>query len=625
MRVSQFINILLLFIFSLSVNAALARTDSYRCTWRDNPSTTMVVAWNQLSGNAPKLFYDVVDYEQQTEFYQYSKTPDRVIFYKSMNNHFVRLTGLSPNTVYYFVIQDSEGVSQRYSFKTAPDHMDEPLSIIAGGDSRNHRTSRRNANTLVSKLRPHVVFFGGDMTGGDSGSEWVEWMSDWQLTIAEDGRITPIVAARGNHEASNKSIINLFDVPNDGVYFALNFGGGLLRAYTLNSLIPSGGAQAEWLRKDLSNNMHTQWRMAQYHYPIRPHTRVKKDRNNQLENWATLFHKHKVKLVVECDGHVVKTTYPIRPSRETGSDQGFIRDDENGTVYIGEGCWGAPIRRNNDDKAWTRSSGSFNQFKWIFVRRDYIEARTIKTDNAEMVDAVDPYNIFQIPNGLNVWNPSSGDVIMIPHQGEGVSQIPVSYNSNGNTNWTARAPFEVVNFETEWIGGDVYIQWTARHETVSNSYEIQKSMDGQNYTTISSIRPQLQAQKENNYKLIDRNQDGNDITSYRLKTINAAGNITYLKPSKKITVAHNDWHSASEILPDPNTGLLRVKYKLSKPGDVTIRMVNYHQKEVTTSRYIDQGVGNYLKSIDMKAIPRGRYFLVIQNGEAVVSRFQIRH
>ena len=35
------------------------------------------------------------------------------------------------------------------------------------------------------------------MTGGDSNREWKEWLDDWQLTIGQDGRMTPIVPARG--------------------------------------------------------------------------------------------------------------------------------------------------------------------------------------------------------------------------------------------------------------------------------------------------------------------------------------------------------------------------------------------------------------------------------------------
>ena len=240
-----------------------------------------------------------------------------------------------------------------------------------------------------------------------------EWFDDWQLTIGSDGRVFPIIPARGNHEANNATLVNCFDVPSPNVYYALSLGGNLLRLYTLNTQIPGGGEQRDWLGRDLQANQRAIWRMAQYHQAIRPHNAAKQEREELIVQWATLFHKFKVQLVMESDAHVVKTTWPIRPSREAGSHEGFIRDDLRGTIYMGEGGWGAPLRANDDPKPWTRSYGRFNQFKWIFVDRDKIEVRTIKTEGSTRVAEVSPDNIFEPPYGLVIWSPKEGDVVRI--------------------------------------------------------------------------------------------------------------------------------------------------------------------------------------------------------------------
>ena len=360
----------------------MGKVERLRCMWREDPTTTMVIGWDQTAGSNPVLYYTAKNRGGDMTAYAATQTPDRVIVIKGMNNHFVRLKGLRPGTTYYFKIKDSQGSTAVHSFQTAPASPYSRLSIIAGGDSRNHREARISANKIVGKLRPHFVLFGGDMTSADVDKEWLDWFDDWQHTISEDRRLTPIVVARGNHEYSNKTLIDLFDVQTIDLYYAHTFGTDMLRIYTLNSLIPSGGKQQAWLMKDLEKNDYIQWKMAQYHHTIRPHTKRKPEKNEMLLNWATLFYKYQVQLVVESDAHVVKTTYPIKPSRAAGSHEGFIRDDELGTVYVGEGCWGAPLRNNDDPKPWTRASGSFNQFKWIFVDREKIEVRTIQTDGA---------------------------------------------------------------------------------------------------------------------------------------------------------------------------------------------------------------------------------------------------
>ncbi|MEL6719538.1 MAG: hypothetical protein AAFP82_12550, partial [Bacteroidota bacterium] len=42
----------------LYANLISAATDKYRCMWRDDPSSTMVVGWNQISGERTVLYYD---------------------------------------------------------------------------------------------------------------------------------------------------------------------------------------------------------------------------------------------------------------------------------------------------------------------------------------------------------------------------------------------------------------------------------------------------------------------------------------------------------------------------------------------------------------------------------------
>jgi hypothetical protein len=401
-------------LLNLLAITAFGRVDKIRVVWQGNASTSATIAWNQVSGSEPVLLFDVNDHGKSADDYTLSKQPDRTQLAEEMNNHFVRLENLHPNTTYFFLIKDSEGTSQRFFFTSAPNSPDRRLSIIAGGDSRNHRDARQDANILVAKLRPHCVMFGGDFTENDYPNEWKEWFDDWQLSIAEDGRVTPIIVTRGNHEYSNKTLIDLFDMQAIGGYYATTLGGDLVRIYTLNTLIPVGGDQRDWLENDLrAYGSKYHWRIGQYHHPMRPHTARKSEKNDQVTNWAPLFLKYNVQMMVECDAHVVKSTYPIRADNGPGSDEGFVRDNENGTVYIGEGCWGAPLRSNDDDKSWTRASGSFNQFNWIFIDKEKIEIRTIQTDGAGRVANIDPKNIFKAPIGLRIWSPPTGDVITI--------------------------------------------------------------------------------------------------------------------------------------------------------------------------------------------------------------------
>jgi hypothetical protein len=420
----------------LGLSPAQAATDYFRLSWRDNPSTTMVVGWRQNGGTSPVVHYGPVDYGTTYASYPFSATPARTTTAKGMTHNFARLTGLSPDTAYYFVVRDSSGVSSRMWFRTAPS-IAKDFSFVAGGDSRNNRTPRQQANQMVAKLRPLFVLFGGDYTDGNTNTEWSEWFADWQMTKSSDGRMYPIVAARGNHD-DNLSLVDMFDIPSANVYYTLDIGGGFMRLYTLNSEITAGGTQGTWLANDLAANSAVKWKVAHYHKPMYPHESAKAENTALYSAWAQPFYDYAMSLVVECDSHCVKTTWPVRPTGNTASASAFTRDDAKGTVYVGEGCWGAPLRTADDSKSYTRNSGSFNMLMWVHAREDRMELRTITVANVANVGSVSDSSPFTLPTNLSVWSPSNGSVItMYPRS---------SSPTNANPTVTLTAPTAGASF-----------------------------------------------------------------------------------------------------------------------------------------------------------------------------------
>jgi len=395
------------------------RADFYRVSWRDDPATAAVICWNQVSGEEPEVCYGTVDHGMKAIAYENRARPTRTLEYRGMNNHFVRLENLQPDTAYYFVVCDSEGVGRRLWFKTAPDKP-QPFTFISGGDSRTNPQPRREGNKLVAKLRPLFVLFGGDYSGSGTAEQWREWFADWQLTISEDGRIYPIIATHGNHENADLLMMeHLFDTPHPDQYYSLGIGGDMMRIWVLNSELEYKAPtkvplQNEWIHADLPKYPAVNWKLVAYHRPMRAHTAHKAEGLNRIKWWAQLFYDQGVDAVIESDTHMVKQSYPVRPSEGEGSYESFIRDDEKGFMFIGEGSWGAPARPANDDKPWTMASDSFHQFKWIQVYPDEMLVRTVKFDHIDSVEPLTEANLFDEPKGMVFWEPESGQVLRLP-------------------------------------------------------------------------------------------------------------------------------------------------------------------------------------------------------------------
>jgi hypothetical protein len=403
---------------SQSINAA---TDKYRLSWREDPATTMVVGWNQVSGTNPIVQYSTKKLDAESRALK-THAPDKTENYMGMNNNFARLTGLKPDTLYNFRIVDNEGTSQIMRFRTAP-NKPKPFTFVAGGDSRNNRKARTDGNLIVSKLRPLFVLFGGDYSTSVKPELCQAWLDDWQATRSTDGRIYPILPTYGNHEGADKKVLNkLFDINGNDSYYALNIGGTMLRTYALNSELQFSKKdkkwkeQTKWLEKDLKDNINTTWKVVAYHRPMRPHQKNKSEMKKIINSWADMFYAYGVNLAVESDSHVVKRTYPLKPDNGPDSFESFIRDDKRGITFIGEGSWGAPLRPANDNKPWTMASGSFWQFKLIHVYKDHLDIRSIKFDNAKELIANTEKDRMNIPENLNIWTPPSGAVLRInPH------------------------------------------------------------------------------------------------------------------------------------------------------------------------------------------------------------------
>ena len=405
---------LIISILSVCSGGAFATTEKYRVIWNSAPESSITIAWCQVDGTDPQVVFG-----KAGEKADKTHGVDRETSHLGLESRFARLTGLEPDTVYEFVIRDSNSLSDLFSFRTAA-AGEASFSFVAGGDSRNHREARKRANRAVALLRPLFVCFGGDMISRPIAKDWSGWLDDWQLTTGEDGHMVPIIAARGNHEGP-KDVNAFFDTPNRDDYYAVGFGSGYARVYTLNSNIVRAGAQGKWLAEDLAANAGAKWKIAHYHHPFRPHQSGKAEQHKQYNAWAPLFYEHGMDLAIECDSHVVKRTWPVKPSNGPGSQQGFIRDDAFGTTFIGEGCWGAPLRRNDDDKSWTRASASFNQVNWVCVTPEKLFSRTVKVDSIDSVTGkIDPADPFKLPEGLEIWEPESGaEVVVLPRGKDG--------------------------------------------------------------------------------------------------------------------------------------------------------------------------------------------------------------
>ncbi len=388
------------FALVMMMNTSNAATQNVRITWNDNPDKNITVAFAASASGAYLKYGTSTD-----EVSWQTANVTRVGTFGSpmITSQFVQLVQLTPNTAYYMQACDSSGCGQRYWFKTAGSSP-QNMTFIAGGDSRTNRSVRQQANRMVAKIRPAFVDFGGDLTDSNTAAQMLEWLSDWELSYSTDTingisykYIPGLIVNVGNHEDNDKQFVcKVFgaDMDRNGscsnrdTYGAFNINGNQLRIYNLNSQLRTSAAehtaQTDWMKADLAAaGAQAQWRMGAYHVPALPRTSAKSTVNAQMFSWGSDFYDLKMNIVFESDSHLLKLTAPVKPSGTSN----YV-EVAGGTVYLGEGAWGAPLRAADRPASWLVDLYMGYNFNVLQFVGDQVHVRSVMFEGEASATAV---------------------------------------------------------------------------------------------------------------------------------------------------------------------------------------------------------------------------------------------
>ena len=346
-------------------------------TWQSNDTArTVTITWKTVMENAG----DVVRYGTEPGGYG----PPVVGSHHTYSGaggyiHDVELTGLSPDTTYYFICGgENGGWSEERSFRTAPDQRTS-FRFVAGGDSRpgsgDWPFSRDSISRTMAEFNPSFVLFTGDFA-----STWNDQsgLDNWFAAVQEywvdnDGLTIPIIPCIGNHEVyyyqpsdydpetEATNYYGLFSLPGNERWYSLDWGPDL-HIIVLDSEIRSSGSDAweeqlSWLENDLAAHASCLWKIAIFHRPAFT-------AGHYGDDWLTqgyfvpLFDNYHVDLVFSAHDHGYQRTYPINYNI---SENTPMSSPENGTVYIVSAGWGAPLYPK-ENMWWTAYSQSTYNF-----------------------------------------------------------------------------------------------------------------------------------------------------------------------------------------------------------------------------------------------------------------------
>jgi len=299
--------------------------------------------------------------------------------------HEVQITGLNPNTQYFYSI-GSSGETQAggndYYFVTAP-LGPKPTRIwvigdsggAAVGDLGSHAVRDAYYDYSYGRYTDLWLMLGDNAYNVGTDAEYQRGMFDVYPEILRKTVVWPTI---GNHEFYTDVYLNIFSLPRSGEaggvpsgvenYYSFNYGDihfVCLAGYYSGSRL-SNGVMCAWLKADLEANTN-KWLIAFWHQP--PYTKGSHDSDYEADlvemrqNAVPILESYGVDLVLCGHSHVYERSYLMRghygysweldPAMIVNSGSGRVDDTgpyfkqtsganaDQGTVYVvaGNGGW----------------------------------------------------------------------------------------------------------------------------------------------------------------------------------------------------------------------------------------------------------------------------------------------
>ncbi len=180
-------------------------------------------------------------------------------------------------------------------------------------------------------------------------------------------------------------------------------------------------------------------------------------------------------------------------------------------------------------------------------------------------------------------------------------------------------PVKIISLTAQGRQSSIDVMWATAIEINNRGFEVKRSEDGINFTTIGWVNGSNNSTSEKQYAYNDNTVKPNVVYYYKLNQVDFDGageesNIVYASIGKA-----TDAITVSEPMPNPahNASSLMVSFISAQP--VTVKLFDMIGREVSASTFELKAGDNNL-SLDLSAFSSGTYNAVLYTGEKTFSK-----
>lgn len=259
--------------------------------------------------------------------------------------------------------------------------------------------------------------------------------------------------------------------------------------------------------------------------------------------------------------------------------------------------------------AAVRNNGTISLYIDGAFRLSATEGTTAPTYPINMIAGAMAYGGFTPPR----YNPFGGkiDEIRVYNRALTVSEIAVLTPYS--------LPLKLGDFTAAGKPAGIQLNWETITEQNTSHFDIERSSDGSSFTTIGQVTARGNSTDKQYYTFTDQ-QPAAGTNFYRLKMIDLDGSYTY---SRIIAIKNSTGLLSLQLFPNPATDVLQVQIPATGKEEIIISITDAAGKTMYWKEmHITEGIN--AASIPVLQLPKGVYYLIVENGQGRQSKTFIR-
>ena len=187
-------------------------------------------------------------------------------------------------------------------------------------------------------------------------------------------------------------------------------------------------------------------------------------------------------------------------------------------------------------------------------------------------------------------------------------------SNNVRTAFVTPLPVSLIDFSAKAKDASIEVKWSTASEKDNSAFVVEKSLDGQTWSSIGTVKGAKTSNVVNNYGVVDYKVVAG-FQYYRLKQIDLDGSVNY---SKAIAVNFSKASTLNvNVFPNPAKDVLNITTENNATGEVNIQILN-SMGEAVYNQVVEAGL---VQNIDITSFIPGVYYVtVIAEGESKIIR-----